>query len=146
MTYLVRRSEYAVSVWAEEVLAPVHLSVVTAVRLVELDAAPVAVAEVGAPVVPQHAALDARDLETEICNLDWRSNVNLAGQELLLEGLSKCQQNEGVRGHQLIFKRWHCKLGLVYCPLSFLDRHASVISTERDTLEGSACLCLSEKT
>ena len=89
------RGEDAVSVGAEKVLHAVDLSVVAAVRLVELDAAPVAVAEVGAPVVPQHAALDARDLETEICNLDWRSNVNLAGQELLLEGLSKCQQNQG---------------------------------------------------
>ena len=63
MTSLVRRSEDAVSVGAEEVLDPVDLSVVAAVRLVELDAAPVAVAEVGATVVPQDAAFDARDLK-----------------------------------------------------------------------------------
>ena len=69
-----RRSKDAVSVGAEEVLHSVDLAVVAAVRLVELDAAPVAVAEVGAAVVPQHAALDPRDLRQGLYILDWIAN------------------------------------------------------------------------
>ena len=64
-TCLVGGGKDAARVGAGEVLDAVHLPVVPPVRLVELDAAPVALAEVRPAEVPQHAALDARDLETE---------------------------------------------------------------------------------
>ena len=74
-TCLVGGGKDAARVGTGEVLDAVHLAVVPPVRLVELDAAPVALAEVRPAVVPQHAALDARNLD-EICCVSNTSNTS----------------------------------------------------------------------